>query len=128
MENKMTFDGFKPLMLAVHTAETKLVAKLKAHRAKHAKMPADKYVERWVLFGITIPKDKDGNVYSERWLKDIARAAGIKQRASGGGRKPASKTPAEIRKAQIERVLKAVRALKMNAKETKAFLADLAKH
>ena len=91
----MTFDGFKPLMLAVHTAETKLVAKLKAHRAKHAKMPADKYVERWVLFGITIPKDKDGNVYSERWLKDIARAAGIRLRAAGGGAKKKSEAQKE---------------------------------
>ena len=124
----MTFDGFKPLMLAVHTAETKLVAKLKAHRAKHAKMPADMYVERWVLFGITIPKDADGNVYSERWLKDIARAAGIKQRAAGGGRKAKTKSPAELRKAEIERTLKKVLALKMSDKETKSFLKELAKH
>lgn len=123
MENKMTFDGFKPLMLAVHTAETKLIAKLKAHRAKHAKMPADKYVERWVLFGITIPKDADGNVYSERWLKDIARAAGIRQRASGGGAK--KKSEAQKEEEAFDRWLAKMPPL--NATRKKKLMKELAK-
>jgi hypothetical protein len=117
MKNKMKFDGFKPLMLAVHKSETKLVAKLKAHRAKHAKMGAAEYVEAWVLFGITIPKDEDGNVYTERWLKDIARAAGVQQRKSGAGPKP--KTDAEKRKAEFERWL-AKMPKRLSASEAKA--------
>ena len=123
----LKFEGFESAMHKTSNAESALADKLKAYRKKHNKMEVKEFIKQWIAFGITIKKPK-GGYYSAKWCGDIARAANIKQRAAGGGRKSASKTPAEIRKAQIERVLKAVRALKMNAKETKAFLADLAKH
>ena len=91
-KNKISFNGFKPLMLAVHTAETKLIDKLKRHRGKHMHLTPAEYVQEWVAFGLSIPK-ANGMVYSKKWLEDIARDAGIKQREAGGGRKPAS--PAE---------------------------------
>ncbi len=115
-------------MEAVHVAETRLIDKLKRHRAKHMHLDAKRYVDEWVLFGLTIPK-KNGMMYSEKWLRDIARAADIKQRfAPEGeklGRKP--KTDAEKRKFAIAKLKKDLLALKLTPAELKEFTRDLAK-
>lgn len=122
----LKFEGFESAMHKATNAESALADKLKAYRKKHNKMEVKVFIKQWIAFGITIKKPK-GGFYSAKWCGDIARAAGIKQRASGGGRKAATKTPVEIRKAAIERTLKKVLALKMNAKETKSFINELAK-
>lgn len=114
----ISFVGFKPLMEAVHTSETRLIDKLKKHRAKYMHLDASTYVAEWVSFGITIPK-KNGMVYSEKWLRDIARDAGIKQRASGGGRKP--KTDAQKASEAFERWL-AKMPKKLTATQAKAIV------
>lgn len=123
----LKFEGFESAMHKASNAESALTDKLKAYRKKHSKMEVKAFIKQWVAFGITIKKPK-GGFYSAKWCGDIARAAGIKQRGAGGGRKSQTKSPAELRKADIERTLKKVLALKMNAKETKAFIAGLAKH
>ena len=122
----LKFEGFESAMHKASNAESALTDKLKAYRKKHSKMDVKAFIKQWIAFGITIKKPK-GGFYSTKWCGDIARAAGIKQRASGGGRKSEAKTPAELRKAEIERTLKKVLALKMSAKETKSFLNELAK-
>jgi hypothetical protein len=81
------------------------------------------FVEEYVKRKVT--KDPhEARAYANR----VACEAGFRIRGKGAGRKPESKSPAEARKAEIERALKQVRALKMNAKETKAFIVGLAKN
>ena len=121
----LKFEGFESVMHKASNAENALADKLKAYRKKH-KMEVKAFIKQWISFGITIKKP-NGGFYSAKWCGDIARAAGIKQRGAGGGRKSQTKSPAEIRKDAIERTLKKVLALKMNAKETKSFLNELAK-
>ncbi len=81
------------------------------------------FVERYVKRKVT-KNPHEARAYANR----VACEAGFRIRGKGAGRKPESKSPAEARKAEIERALKQVRALKMNAKETKAFIVGLAKN
>jgi predicted NUDIX family phosphoesterase len=124
----LKFEGFESAMHKTSNAENALADKLKAYRKKHSKMEVKAFIKQWVAFGVTIKKPK-GGFYSAKWCGDIARAAGIKQRAAGGGcKKRGTKSPADVRKENIARVLRLALGLKMNAKETKAFLTGLAKH
>jgi hypothetical protein len=118
--NKVSFAPLTGLMLSVHNGETKLVKALTALRAEHPNMEDKPFAEAFIAFG-------EGLDYSTKWLGDILRMAGIRRRAAGAGRKPAS--PAEKKDKQAEAFTAWLAAMPsgLTAKQVKAVTAKLAK-
>jgi SOS response regulatory protein OraA/RecX len=118
--NNIQFATLAPLMLAVHKGESKLVAALVTLRSDHKALDDKEFAEAFIAFG-------EGLDYSTKWLGDILRDAGIRRRAAGAGRKPAS--PAEKKDKQAEAFTAWLAAMPkdLTAKQVKAVTAKLAK-
>jgi len=117
---KIQFATLAPLMLAVHKGESKLVAALVALRSEHKALADKEFAEAFIVFGESLD-------YTTKWLGDILRMAGIRRRAAGAGRKPAS--PAEKKDKQAEAFTAWLAAMPkdLTAKQVKVVTAKLAK-
>jgi hypothetical protein len=118
--NKVSFAPLTSLMLAVHNGETKLVKALTALRAEHPDMEDKPFAEAFIAFG-------EGLDYSTKWLGDILRMAGIRRRAAGAGRKPASPAEKKDKQAEAFKVWLAAMPDGLSAVQRKAVAAKLAK-
>ena len=117
---KVSFAPLTNLMLAVHNGETKLVKALAALRLEHPDMEDKPFAEAFIAFG-------EGLDYTTKWLGDILRMAGIRRRAAGAGRKPASPAEKAEKKADAFTAWLAAMPKDLTAKQVKAITAKLAK-
>ena len=117
---KVSFAPLTSLMLAVHNGETKLVKALTALRAEHPDMEDKPFAEAFIAFG-------EGLDYTTKWLGDILRMAGIRRRAAGAGRKPASPAEKAEKKADAFKVWLDAMPDGLSAAQRKAVAAKLAK-
>ena len=120
MKTNIAFDTIAPLMLAVHKGERKLVTALTALREKHKKLDDKKFADAFIAFGESLD-------YTTRWLGDILRECGIKRRASGGGRKPASPIEKKDKQAKEFATWLASMPKSLTAAQRKAVTIKLAK-
>jgi SOS response regulatory protein OraA/RecX len=120
MKTNIAFDTIAPLMLAVHKGERKLVTALTALREKHKKLDDKTFAEAFIAFGESLD-------YSTKWLGDMLRECGIKRRASGGGRKPATAKEKQDKQAKAFAKWLASMPPNMTAAQRKAVTIKLAK-
>ena len=120
MKTNIAFDTIQPLMLAVHKGERKLVVALTQLREKHSRLDDRTFADAFIAFGESLD-------YTTRWLGDILRECGIKRRASGGGRKPASLAEKKDKQAKAFAAWLASLPPNMTAAQRKAVTIKLAK-
>ena len=114
------FNKLAPLMLSVHNGESKLVKALVAMKLEHPDMEDKDFAEQYIAWGESLD-------YTTRWLGDILRMAGIKRRAAGGGRKPASPAEKKSKQAEAFKTWLATMPKSLTAAQVKAVTAKLAK-
>lgn len=117
---KVSFAKLAPLMLSIHNGESRLVKALVAMKLEHPDMEDKEFAEQYIAWGESLD-------YTTRWLGDILRMAGIKRRASGGGRKPASPAEKKSKQAEAFKVWLASMPKELTAVQVKAVTAKLAK-